>query len=80
MRDALRFKLQGNRDDLGDWGHEYLRHLVGEVTAEWGERTEAGAATDDLMHLVRCWLRWLFWLFRWCVGYLICRLTAVVLG
>lgn len=52
-REVLRLKLAGNTSDLGEWGHEYLRHLVGELTDEFAERQEAGQATADLMHLVR---------------------------
>ena len=34
-RDCLRFRLAGSDEDIGDWGHEYVRHLAGEVAAEW---------------------------------------------
>lgn len=28
-RDTLKFRLKGSQDDLGSWGHEYIRHLAG---------------------------------------------------
>lgn len=31
-RDALKYKLQGNSMELGVWGHEYIRHLAGEIS------------------------------------------------
>jgi len=38
----------------GEWGHEYIRHLAGEVAAEWTERTGENpeANVDDLLRLV----------------------------
>uniref|UniRef100_U5EY74 26S proteasome non-ATPase regulatory subunit 2 n=1 Tax=Corethrella appendiculata TaxID=1370023 RepID=U5EY74_9DIPT len=27
-------------EDIGDWGHEYVRHLSGEIAANWPETTE----------------------------------------
>lgn len=29
VRDALKFRLQGSKDALEIWGHEYMRHLAG---------------------------------------------------
>lgn len=52
-RIALKFKLLGNTDDLGAWGHEYLRHLAGEVTEEFKARQDTGESADALLHLVR---------------------------
>ena len=31
-RDCLKYKLIGNRTELGVWGHEYVRHLAGEIS------------------------------------------------
>jgi hypothetical protein len=50
LRECLRFRVAGTRDDVGSWGHEYLRHLAGEIAAEYGalrerdEEDEAAAA------------------------------------
>lgn len=48
-RDCLHFKLQGE-DDIALWGHEYIRHLSGEIGVEYQERK--GASVDDLLLLV----------------------------
>lgn len=32
---GLRYKLAGTMDDLGQWGHEYLRHISGEIAEEF---------------------------------------------
>jgi 26S proteasome regulatory subunit N1 len=34
-RECLKFKLLGERGDIGEWGHEYIRHLAGEISQEW---------------------------------------------
>jgi len=35
-RDCLVYKLLGQVDNsIGDWGHEYVRHLAGEIADEW---------------------------------------------
>ncbi|KAK9829660.1 hypothetical protein WJX72_007157 [[Myrmecia] bisecta] len=51
-RQSLHFKLQGTVDDVGTWGHEYIRNLAGEIGGEYEARREAGASTQDLMALV----------------------------
>lgn len=51
-RIALKYRLQGSQDQLGVWGHEYLRHLAGEIAEEFTLRQEKEESTDDLMHLV----------------------------
>ena len=33
-RECLSFHLQGTGADPGDWGHEYMRHLAGEIAAD----------------------------------------------
>eukprot|EP00322_Chrysochromulina_rotalis_P022638 CAMPEP_0115890898 /NCGR_PEP_ID=MMETSP0287-20121206/33586_1 /TAXON_ID=412157 /ORGANISM="Chrysochromulina rotalis, Strain UIO044" /LENGTH=644 /DNA_ID=CAMNT_0003347679 /DNA_START=26 /DNA_END=1956 /DNA_ORIENTATION=+ len=46
-RESLNYKLVGSTEDLGSWGHEYVRHLAGEIGAEYNDRlTAAEAATD----------------------------------
>jgi len=57
-REILMFKKQGSIDNLGSWGHEFVRSLAGEVGAEYLARqladknsgTEIG--TKDLMALI----------------------------
>lgn len=53
-RECLKFRLVGSDEDIGDWGHEYVRHLAGEVASEWTERVSdnASADTSDLLKLV----------------------------
>lgn len=51
-REGLRFKLQGNTSDLETWGHEYMRHLAGEIAEEYKDRHEKEQPVDDLLHLV----------------------------
>jgi len=40
-RETLKYKLKGSTEDVGAWGNEYVRHLSGEVGAEWQAREEA---------------------------------------
>jgi len=51
---SLNYKLKGNRGDLDTWGHEYIRHLAGEIGTEHQRRTEAVEPEDtsELMRLV----------------------------
>merc|ERR1719163_1928683 len=37
-RECLNFKLQGTPSDLASWGHEYVRHLAGEIGDEYNQR------------------------------------------
>lgn len=34
-RECLKFRLLGSQDDIGSWGHEYVRHISGEIASEW---------------------------------------------
>ncbi|GAB0498513.1 hypothetical protein MMPV_009858 [Pyropia vietnamensis] len=57
-RECLAFKLQGSRDNPEQWGHEYVRHLCGEIGAEHASLVDAGAESstesrlEDLARLV----------------------------
>ena len=53
--DCLRYKLLGNtdRENIEAWGHEYIRHLSGEIVTEWNAidpekeaSTEVGADVE----------------------------------
>ncbi|KAI9554984.1 hypothetical protein GHT06_020273 [Daphnia sinensis] len=35
--DCLQYRLLGSKDGLVEWGHEYVRHLAGEIAQEWDE-------------------------------------------
>eukprot|EP00636_Phaeomonas_parva_P005676 CAMPEP_0118884814 /NCGR_PEP_ID=MMETSP1163-20130328/23532_1 /TAXON_ID=124430 /ORGANISM="Phaeomonas parva, Strain CCMP2877" /LENGTH=892 /DNA_ID=CAMNT_0006822699 /DNA_START=353 /DNA_END=3031 /DNA_ORIENTATION=- len=53
-RDSLKYKLEGNKTDLGSWGHEYVRSLAGEIGQEYADRTQAEPPqpVEDLMAMV----------------------------
>ncbi|XP_012277121.1 26S proteasome non-ATPase regulatory subunit 2 [Orussus abietinus] len=42
-RECLKYRLTGSALVIGEWGHEYVRHLSGELAAEWHQlvRVEA---------------------------------------
>lgn len=54
-RECLAFNLIGTGGDPGDWGHEYMRHMAGEIAAEFSHRTSQDIPTsiDDLMKIVK---------------------------
>lgn len=39
-RDCLKFRLASDLNNIGEWGHEYVRHLAGEIAQEWSDNTE----------------------------------------
>lgn len=43
-KEVLKYRLLGSNQDIGMWGHEYIRHLSAEIASEW-ESTEAN---DDV--------------------------------
>ena len=36
-RECLKYRLTGSTENIGEWGHEYVRHLSGELSSEWDE-------------------------------------------
>jgi len=50
--DSLKYCLEGSKDNLIQWGHEYLRSLAGEIGKEYNKRVEESGRIDDLMSLV----------------------------
>lgn len=52
-RESLKYRLLGSDDDIGSWGHEYVRNLAGEIAQEYVKRQSEEAAIDDLMELVQ---------------------------
>eukprot|EP00457_Paulinella_chromatophora_P001076 gb/GEZN01001078.1/.p1 GENE.gb/GEZN01001078.1/~~gb/GEZN01001078.1/.p1 ORF type:complete len:1026 (-),score=226.37 gb/GEZN01001078.1/:180-3257(-) len=53
-RASLKYKLQGSEEEVGQWGHEYCRHLAGEIGAEYKENMLADRAqSDQVMELVK---------------------------
>ncbi|EFN53700.1 hypothetical protein CHLNCDRAFT_25435, partial [Chlorella variabilis] len=51
-RETLKYKLEGVVGDVSKWGHEYIRHLAGEIGEAYEERRAEDAPADDLMQLV----------------------------
>merc|ERR1719445_1450473 len=49
-RECLKFKLLGNTntEEIELWGHEYVRHLAGEVVNEYNNLSEEDAAYDAI--------------------------------
>ncbi|KAL3321130.1 26S proteasome non-ATPase regulatory subunit 2 [Cichlidogyrus casuarinus] len=35
--DTLKYRLLGSHEEIGSWGHEYVRHLSGQVVGMWNE-------------------------------------------
>ncbi|KAI9137134.1 armadillo-type protein [Paraphysoderma sedebokerense] len=50
-RDSLKYRLKGKNEEVGLWGHEYVRHLAAEISSEYTARIESESATSDLMTL-----------------------------
>uniref|UniRef100_A0A2K6QJ58 26S proteasome non-ATPase regulatory subunit 2 n=1 Tax=Rhinopithecus roxellana TaxID=61622 RepID=A0A2K6QJ58_RHIRO len=40
-RECLKYQPVGSQKELASWGHEYVRHLAGEVAKEWQELDDA---------------------------------------
>ncbi|CAE7612398.1 PSMD2 [Symbiodinium pilosum] len=51
-RQALKYRLEGTKEGLTSWGHEYIRNIAGEIGEEFKERTEKTADVSDLLSLV----------------------------
>ncbi|XP_076634499.1 regulatory particle non-ATPase 1 [Colletes latitarsis] len=45
-RECLKYRLTGSALAIGEWGHEYVRHLSGELAGEWDELTDDAEATS----------------------------------
>ncbi|KAK8231435.1 armadillo-type protein [Phyllosticta capitalensis] len=50
-RDTLKYRLLAPSNDLGSWGHEYMRHLGLEIGQEFQERLNEDKPSDDLIEL-----------------------------
>jgi len=51
-RDSLKYRLAGGKQEIGLWGHEYVRHLAAEISAEYDHRLSVSADTADIMAIV----------------------------
>jgi 26S proteasome regulatory subunit N1 len=52
LHKAMEFKLEGNPLDMGAWGHEYVRHMAGELAHEHEEKSTKAENTDAVMAMV----------------------------
>ncbi|KAJ3081068.1 proteasome regulatory particle base subunit [Quaeritorhiza haematococci] len=50
-RESLKYRMVGSSEPAGTWGHEYVRHLSGELISEFNARTEKEEPTQDLLDL-----------------------------
>ena len=51
--DTLKYRLAAPSQDLGSWGHEYVRHLSLEIGQDYQRRMEDSADVEDLNELAR---------------------------
>lgn len=51
-RQVLKYRLEGTKDGIASWGHEYIRNLSGEIAEEYKERIEKSLPADELLALV----------------------------
>ncbi|WPH04593.1 Hypothetical protein R9X50_00748500 [Acrodontium crateriforme] len=53
-RDTLKYRLlaPSNSDDIGSWGHEYMRHLALEIGQEYQQRLDDDKDVHDIRNLV----------------------------
>ncbi|KAI1492382.1 armadillo-type protein [Biscogniauxia mediterranea] len=50
-QDTLRYRLLSSSEDIGSWGHEYVRHLALEIGEVYGKRVTADEPVKDLIDL-----------------------------
>jgi 26S proteasome regulatory subunit N1 len=50
-QDTLKYRLLAPTQDIGSWGHEYVRHLALEIGEVYGKRIVADESTADLVDL-----------------------------
>ncbi|KAK4146776.1 armadillo-type protein [Dichotomopilus funicola] len=50
-QDTLKYRLLAPTQDIGSWGHEYVRHLALEIGEVYGKRIAADESTTDLVDL-----------------------------
>ncbi|TRY92231.1 hypothetical protein DNTS_023804 [Danionella cerebrum] len=48
-RECLKYRLLGSQEELASWGHEYVRHLAGEVAKEWQEIEEGDKTQQEVL-------------------------------
>ncbi|KAJ3102654.1 proteasome regulatory particle base subunit [Phlyctochytrium planicorne] len=50
-RDSLKYRFLGSTEPLGSWGHEFVRHIASEISAEYTARLEKEEPRDDLIKM-----------------------------
>ncbi|KAG1370554.1 hypothetical protein G6F61_011936 [Rhizopus arrhizus] len=52
QQETLKYRFVGSTDeDIGSWGHEYVRHLSSEIMQEYQARLESDQSTKELIDL-----------------------------
>jgi len=51
-RESLHFTLRGSLDNIGSWGHEFVRNLAGEIGHEFQDRQQNEKPVEDLNRLI----------------------------
>lgn len=51
-KQVLTYRLEGTRDGVTSWGHEYIRNISGEIATEYKDRMEKKTNVDELLALV----------------------------
>lgn len=49
--ESLKYRLKSSIDDIGSWGHEYVRHLALEIGEEYTARNEREEPVTDLIDI-----------------------------
>merc|ERR1719469_1320257 len=54
-RECLKFKSRGNTttEEIEAWGHEYVRHLAGEIVGEYNDLSEDHKDKENLIFLAK---------------------------
>ncbi|XP_074660514.1 26S proteasome non-ATPase regulatory subunit 2-like [Tubulanus polymorphus] len=47
--DSLTYRLKGSKEEIGSWGHEYVRHLAGQIALEWQELKDTDAERREIL-------------------------------
>jgi len=51
--ESLDYRLKGSNEEIGSWGHEYVRHISGEIAQKWQTITEDEKLKNELLSLVK---------------------------
>ncbi|CAC5368757.1 PSMD2 [Mytilus coruscus] len=46
-RESLKYRILGSKEEIGSWGHEYVRHIAGQVAQEWQDLEEKNTEMRD---------------------------------